>query len=138
MHALPPSVGKVETLSSPYAKICFAGRSWLFTEPPVSSLARVKQRSLENHRTNKPKQPTESKARKGPQLRAEPTSSQPGCPSPALHSPDDARGDSSVFSLLASAAAWLGRVRLKNPSRELVSSLHLPPIRSFLKLLTST
>lgn len=127
-HACPPTQRRRS--GNPLFSLCqnlFCWEKLLFTEPPGSLPARVKQRSLENHRTNKPKQPTESKDRKGPQWQMEPTSTQPGCPSPARHSPDDAREDSSVFSLLASASASAS-VTLKHPSRELVS--FFPPTPS--------
>jgi hypothetical protein len=56
----------MEDFYSPYAKICFAGRSFFSPKPSGSLPATVKQRSLENRETNKPKQPTESKDRKAP------------------------------------------------------------------------
>lgn len=69
MHVLPPSLGKMEALHSPFAKNSF-------TKPPGSLPARAKQRGLENQRTNQPKQPTESKEKEAPPLQMEPTSIQ--------------------------------------------------------------
>lgn len=66
-HARPPTrLGKAE---APIICLCQDSFCWekvLFTKPPASLPARVRQRSLENHRTNKPKQPTESKERRVP------------------------------------------------------------------------
>nr|KAF6382601.1 hypothetical protein mPipKuh1_008957 [Pipistrellus kuhlii] len=62
IHALPPSLGKMEATHSPFAKI-------YFTKPPGSLPARAKQRGLENQRTNQPKQPIESKEREAPRCK---------------------------------------------------------------------
>lgn len=96
MHALPPSLGKMEALHSPFAKI-------YFTKPPGSLPARAKQRGLENQRTNQPKQPTESKEREAPRCKWSQPPSSSVLSSPAQCSSVTSE-DNSIPSLLAFTA----------------------------------